>query len=52
MMVLVLPIVLPIIQQSGIAELLGIASQSDLIIWFGVIMVIVLEMALIGPRWA
>lgn len=49
MMVLVLPIVLPIIQQSGIAELLGIASQSDLIIWFGVIMVIVLEMALISP---
>ena len=49
MMVLVLPIVLPIIQQSGIAELLGITSGSDLIIWFGVVMVIVLEMALISP---
>lgn len=49
MMVLVLPIVLPIIQQSGIAEVLGITSESDLIIWFGVIMVIVLEMALISP---
>ena len=49
MMVLVLPIVLPIIQTSGIAELLGIATQSDLVIWFGVIMVIVLEMALISP---
>ena len=49
MMVLVLPIVLPIIQASGIAELLGIATQSDLVIWFGVIMVIVLEMALISP---
>lgn len=49
MMVLVLPIVLPIIQASGIADLLGIASGSDLIIWFGVIMVIVLEMALISP---
>lgn len=49
MMVLVLPIVLPIIQQSGIAEVLGIGSGSDLIIWFGVVMVIVLEMALISP---
>lgn len=49
MMVLVLPIVLPIIQQSGIADLLGIATDSDLIIWFGVVMVIVLEMALISP---
>lgn len=49
MMVLVLPIVLPIVQASGIAELLGIATQSDLVIWFGVIMVIVLEMALISP---
>ena len=49
MMVLVLPIVLPIIQQSGLAELLGIGSGSDLTIWFGVIMVIVLEMALISP---
>ncbi|MDE0209356.1 MAG: TRAP transporter large permease [Boseongicola sp.] len=49
MMVLVLPIVLPIIQASGIAELLGIPTQSDLVIWFGVIMVIVLEMALISP---
>lgn len=49
MMVLVLPIVLPIIQQSGIAELLSITNGSDLVIWFGVIMVIVLEMALISP---
>ena len=49
MMVLVLPIVLPIIQQSGIADILGIATGSDLIIWFGVVMVIVLEMALISP---
>ncbi len=49
MMVLVLPIVLPIIQQSGIADVLGIVTPSDLIIWFGVIMVIVLEMALISP---
>lgn len=49
MMVLVLPIVLPIIQQSGIGELLGITNGSDLVIWFGVIMVIVLEMALISP---
>lgn len=49
MMVLILPIVLPIIQQSGIDKLLGIETGSDLIIWFGVIMVIVLEMALISP---
>lgn len=49
MMVLVLPIILPIVQQSGIAEVLGINSGSDLIIWFGVLMVIVLEMALISP---
>lgn len=49
MMVLVLPIILPIVLQSGIAEVLGIASSSDLVIWFGVLMVIVLEMALISP---
>lgn len=49
MMVLVLPIVLPIIEQSGIAETLGIAAGSDLKIWFGVIMVVILEMALISP---
>lgn len=49
MMVLILPIVLPIIQQSGIGDLLAIANASDLKIWFGVIMVIVLEMALISP---
>lgn len=49
MMVLVLPIVLPIIEQSGIAELLGMSGGSDLRIWFGVVMVIILEMALISP---
>ena len=49
MMVLILPIMLPIIQESGIAEILGIAGDSQLKIWFGVIMVIVLEMALISP---
>jgi len=50
MMVLVLPIVLPIIIQSKIPELLDIAgSESDLKIWFGVIMVIVIEMAMISP---
>lgn len=49
MMVLVLPIVLPIIEQSGLAEVLGISNGSDLKIWFGVVMVIILEMALISP---
>ena len=49
MMVLVLPIVLPIIEQSGLDEVLGIAAGSDMKIWFGVVMVIILEMALISP---
>ena len=49
MMVLVLPITLPIVQESGVAEILGIAGDSNLKIWFGVIMVVVLEMALISP---
>ena len=49
MMVLAVPIVLPIIIDSGIGDYLGIASTSNLIIWFGVVMVIILEMALISP---
>ncbi len=49
MLVLILPIVLPIIERSGITETLGIESISDLRIWFGVVMVIILEMALISP---
>ena len=50
MMVLILPIVLPIIEQSRIPDFLGMRPESsDLRIWFGVVMVIVLEMALISP---
>ena len=50
MMVLILPIVLPIIEQSQVPEFLGMRpDSSDLKIWFGVIMVIILEMALISP---
>ncbi len=50
MMVLVLPIVLPIVEQSQIPEFLGMRPESsDLRIWFGVLMVIILEMALISP---
>lgn len=49
MMVLVLPIVLPIIEQSGLGEVLDISAGSDMKIWFGVVMVIILEMALISP---
>ncbi|MCY4301745.1 MAG: TRAP transporter large permease [Aestuariivita sp.] len=49
MMVLVLPIVLPIIEQSGLGDVLHITGNSDLRIWFGVVMVIILEMALISP---
>ncbi len=49
MMVLAVPIVLPIIIDSGIGDYLGIANISNLTIWFGVVMVIILEMALISP---
>lgn len=50
MMVLILPIVLPIIEQSQIPDFLGMRpGSSDLRIWFGVVMVIILEMALISP---
>ena len=49
-MVLVLPIVLPLIEQSNVPDMLGFAADSsDLRIWFGVIMVIIIEMALISP---
>jgi len=50
MMVLILPIVLPIIKQSGVPAMLGLAGDpGNLEVWFGVVMVIVLEMALISP---
>ncbi len=50
MMVLILPIVLPIIEQSQIPAFLGLDPDSgDLRIWFGVVMVVILEMALISP---
>ena len=50
MMVLILPIVLPIIEQSQVPDFLGMRpGSSDLRIWFGVVMVIILEMALISP---
>ncbi len=50
MMVLILPIVLPIIELSEIPAFLGMRPEtSDLRIWFGVVMVIILEMALISP---
>lgn len=48
-MILVLPLILPIVEQSGIAKALGIGSVTDLRIWFGVVMVVVIEMALISP---
>ncbi len=49
-MVLVLPIVLPLIESSAVPEMLGFAADSsDLRIWFGVVMVIIIEMALISP---
>ena len=50
MMVLILPIVLPIIEQSELPAFLGLRpDSSDLRVWFGVVMVIILEMALISP---
>jgi len=50
MMVLILPIVLPILEASGVPAMLGLAgNESAFQIWFGVVMVIVLEMALISP---
>ncbi len=50
MMVLVLPIVLPIIEQSQVPAYLNLRpDSSDFKVWFGVIMVIILEMALISP---
>ena len=50
MMVLILPIVLPIIEQSEIPAFLALdPASSDLRIWFGVVMVVILEMALISP---
>ena len=50
MMVLILPIVLPIIEQSQVPAFLELRpDSSDFNVWFGVIMVIILEMALISP---
>ncbi|MHA1536775.1 MAG: TRAP transporter large permease [Alphaproteobacteria bacterium] len=48
MLVLAVPIVLPIVEKAGVPALLGI-DPSNLVIWFGVVMVIVLEMGLISP---
>ena len=50
MMVLILPIVLPIIEHSQVPTFLDLRpDSSDLRLWFGVVMVIILEMALISP---
>lgn len=50
MMVLILPIVLPIIEASQVPAYLGLRpDSSDFNVWFGVLMVIILEMALISP---
>ncbi len=50
MLVLTLPVVIPILEAAQIAPFLGLAPASDdLLIWYGVVMVIVLEMGLISP---
>lgn len=49
MLVLMVPIVLPLIEKAGVGAYLGITDVEQLRIWFGVLMVIVLEMGLISP---
>lgn len=49
MLVLMVPIVLPLVEKAGVGAFLGIADVEQLRIWFGVLMVIVLEMGLISP---
>jgi tripartite ATP-independent transporter DctM subunit len=49
MLVLTIPIVLPMIEKAGVGALLGIADEQQLKIWFGVAMVILLELGLISP---
>ncbi len=49
MLVLMVPIVLPLIEKAGVGPMLGIGDVEQLRIWFGVLMVIVLEMGLISP---
>ncbi len=45
-----MPIVLPIIEQSQVPAYLDLRpDSSDFKVWFGVIMVVILEMALISP---
>ena len=45
-----MPIVLPLIESSTVPEMMGFAPESsDLRIWFGVIMVLIIETALISP---
>jgi tripartite ATP-independent transporter DctM subunit len=49
MLVLTIPIVVPMLEAAGGQQLLGLASPDQLRLWFGVVVVIVLEMGLISP---
>jgi TRAP-type C4-dicarboxylate transport system permease large subunit len=49
MLVLTVPIVVPMLEAAGVQQMLGLATPDQLKIWFGVVVVIVLEMGLISP---
>jgi tripartite ATP-independent transporter DctM subunit len=48
-LVLTLPIVLPLLERTGVPALVGQSDPQQFKIWFGVVMVILLEMGLISP---
>jgi len=49
MLVLTIPIVLPMLEAAGVQQFLGLAGPDQLRLWFGVVVVILLEMGLISP---
>lgn len=49
MLVLTIPIVVPMLEAAGVQQFLGLADADQLHLWFGVVVVILLEMGLISP---
>ncbi|MGH7002902.1 MAG: TRAP transporter large permease, partial [Alphaproteobacteria bacterium] len=49
MLVLTIPIVVPMLEAAGVPGMLGLATPDQFRIWFGVVVVILLEMGLISP---
>jgi tripartite ATP-independent transporter DctM subunit len=49
MLVLTIPIVVPMLEAAGVQQFLGLASADQLRLWFGVVVVVLLEMGLISP---